>query len=44
MTTPNLTFNILTFNHPSEEYTFNFYKDENENLQRVHKTLVRGAL
>lgn len=40
MTTPNLTFNMLTFNHPSEEYTFYFYKDERDNLKRVHKTLV----
>jgi len=40
MTTSNLTFNMLTFNHPSEEYTFYFYKDERENLKRVHKTLV----
>lgn len=40
MTTPNLTFNMLTFNHPSEEYTLYFYKDERENLKRVHKTLV----
>lgn len=40
MTTPNLTFNILTFNHPEEEFAFYFYKDESDNLQRVHKTLV----
>ena len=40
MKTPNLTFNILTFSHLSEEYTFCFYKDERENLQRVHKNLV----
>lgn len=40
MTTPNLTFNILTFNHPEDEFTFYFYKDESDNLQRVHKTLV----
>jgi len=40
MPTPNLTFNILTFSHPSDEYTFCFYKDERENLQRVHKSLV----
>lgn len=36
----NLTFNILTFDHPSAEYTFNFYKEDSENLQRVYKTLV----
>lgn len=36
----NLTFNILTFDHPSEAYTFNFYKEERENLQRVFKALV----
>ena len=40
MTASVLTFNILTFNHPSEEYSFFFYKDESDNLQRVHKTLV----
>ena len=40
MTASVLTFNILTFNHPSEEYSFFFYKDESDNLQRVHKNLV----
>ena len=40
MTASALTFNILTFNHPVEAFTFYFYKDESDNLQRVHKTLV----
>jgi len=37
---PNLTFNIVTFKHPEEEYTFYFTKDEMEDLCRVHHTLV----
>lgn len=36
----NLTFNMLTFNHPSEAYTFHFYKEERENLQRVYMKLA----
>jgi hypothetical protein len=36
----NLTFNILTFKHPAEEYTFYFIKDEKENLCRVYHKLV----
>jgi len=40
MTIPKLTFNILTFDHSSEEYTFYFYKEVSENLQRVYKSLV----
>ncbi|MBN1185147.1 MAG: hypothetical protein JXB49_22870 [Bacteroidales bacterium] len=39
-TSPNLTFNILTFKHPKEEYTFYFTKKESENTQRVFHTLV----
>ncbi len=36
----NLTFNILTFDHPSEDYTLHFTDQENENLFRVHHKLV----
>lgn len=37
---PKLTFNILTFNHPTVSNTFYFTKEEDENLHRVHKNLV----
>ena len=37
---PNLTFNILTFKHPEEEFTFYFTKEESENTQRVFHKLV----
>ena len=37
---PNLSFNILTFNHPQEEQVFFFTDQEQENLTRIHKTLV----
>ncbi len=37
---PNLLFNILTFNHPQEEQVFFFTDQEQENLTRIHKTLV----
>ena len=37
---PNLSFNILTFNHPQEEQVFFFADQEQENLTRIHKTLV----
>ena len=40
MRTPNLTFNIVTFIHPSEEYTFYFKKDETEGLCRIYHKLV----
>lgn len=36
----NLTFNILTFTHPSEELTFYFLAEEKEGLNRVYKSLV----
>ena len=36
----NLTFNILTFKHPVEKYTFHFSDTEKEELFRVHKSLV----
>ena len=36
----NLTFNILTFNHPLEEYTFYFIDKEQSNLCRVFHSLV----
>lgn len=35
-----LTFNVLTFEHPKEEYTFWFTNQEIEELCRVHYTLV----
>lgn len=37
---PNLTFNILTFDHPQVDYTFYFTNEENEEYHRVHKNLV----
>ena len=40
MDTPNLTFNILTFYHPQDEYTFWFTGEEEENLNRIHHSLV----
>jgi len=40
MSTINLTFNILTFKHPEDQYTFYFTNEENENLIRVHENLV----
>jgi len=36
----NLTFNVLTFKHPEEQYTFYFTNEENEDLIRVHQNLV----
>ena len=38
--TPNLTFNVLTFSHPSEEYEFHFSNEEIEDSYRVHHSLV----
>jgi hypothetical protein len=38
--TQNLTFNVLTFKHPSDEYTFHFSNEEVENSYRVFHTLV----
>src|SRR5512147_1103002 len=38
--TQNLTFNILTFKHPEDEYTFHFSNEEVENSYRVFHTLV----
>ena len=40
MKNSNLTFNILTFKHPHETLTFWFTDKEQENLFRVHKSLV----
>lgn len=37
---PNLTFNILTFKHPEEKYTFYFADKEKENLNRIYHTHV----
>lgn len=36
----DLSFNVVTFGHPSKEYTYCFYKDEREGLRRVHQKLV----
>ena len=36
----NLTFNILTFKHPAEEYTFYFTNEETEGLFGIYNTLV----
>lgn len=36
----NLTFNVLTFSHPSEEYEFHFSSEEIEDSYRVHHSLV----
>ncbi|MBD3638526.1 MAG: hypothetical protein HUJ25_14330 [Crocinitomicaceae bacterium] len=36
----NLSFNILTFNHPEEKYTFYFTNKERSDLCRVFHTLV----
>ena len=35
-----MTFNLVTFIHPSEEYTFYFTKDETEGLCRIFHKLV----
>lgn len=40
MTTPNLTFNLLTFTHPHESLTFWFTDQEHDNLCRIYHTLV----
>jgi hypothetical protein len=40
MKIPKLKFNIVTFEHPSDEYTFHFYKDEAPDLCRIHKNNV----
>ncbi len=40
MANQNLTFNVLTFNHPTEELTFYFTNTEKEGLCRLYKTLV----
>lgn len=40
MSYSNHTFNILTFSHPSDEFTFHFLDKEMEGLSRVHKNLV----
>lgn len=39
MTTPNLSFNILTFDFPSENQTFYFAKDDFAKGHKIHKTL-----
>lgn len=40
MSTNNLTFNILTFKHREDQYTFYFTNEEDEALTRVHHNLV----
>lgn len=40
MSSNNLTFNILTFKHPEDQYTFHFTNEENEVLTRAHHNLV----
>lgn len=40
MNTPNLTFNLLTFSHPNEKLSFWFTNEVNEELCRIHNTLV----
>ena len=40
MEKPNLTFNILSFAHPTDELTFHFFAEEQEGLNRVYKSLV----
>lgn len=37
---PNLSFNILTFNHPKQELAFYFSNEEIDGLHRVHKNLA----
>jgi len=49
MVAPKLRFNVLTFDHPAEEYTFYFYKElqnlsGRQVLQRVHRFLVPGEV
>jgi hypothetical protein len=40
MNTSSLSFNLLTFDHPVEEFTFYFSNSEAENLVRLYKTAV----
>ncbi len=40
MEKPNYTFNILNFTHPTDEFTFHFFAEEQEGLNRVYKSLV----
>jgi len=44
MKTSDLTFNLLNFNHPTEELTFFFTDKEQDNLCRVYHTLVPDEL
>ena len=37
---PKHCFNILTFNHPSEEFTFYFTDKEQEGVTRIFHALV----
>lgn len=40
MSTPELTFNLLNFIHPSERLTFRFTADAIEGLHRLHRSIV----
>ena len=44
MNTQNLTFNILTFEFPSENQTFYFSKDDIGKGHKIHKTLFPNAI
>ncbi len=44
MDTPNLFFNILTFDFPTEKQTFYFSKENNERCQCLHKTLFPNEI
>ena len=35
-----LTFNVLTFNNPEDQYTFHLTNEENESLTRAYQYLV----
>lgn len=40
MTTPNLSFNLLTFDHPVDEFSFYFTNQELVGTVRIHKNSV----
>ena len=44
MSTPELTFNLLNFIHPSERLTFCFTADAIEGLHRLHRSIVPGEV
>ncbi|GBE16192.1 hypothetical protein BMS3Abin15_00004 [bacterium BMS3Abin15] len=39
MNNPNLTFNILTFDFPTENQTFYFARDDIAKSHKIHKSL-----